>query len=478
MPNATADAIARLALLPCSPNTDSDATDSGAPEDVWRDHQDAKVHQAGLKKRNNETNNALHNLKDDDENISSLFFDVPEDDEFYDDPADSYNVALNTYGPDMGLPYCDEPADGSAAPSSPVEGVDQFRATFNFHLARGESQELNFRPSTTAGARANVVSWSASSAEPRSSATGAPQPVAGHQRKVAGKDDHQALPRGNVAPAAPPQTESGLPEWAYNSLPRDCLMMLLTSALKHMPHEALVVARCMRAIAPLTVEEYRVCFGSMPHDQPHSEPVGGARVPEVSWAASAAPKLSTTAASQPAICAEPRPAIGCGASLVLGPGHQVQHSEKPKSPSPTRKRAWSPPSTPNSSKIGGSRGTSMLFTDSRAGTRTSVLTEHQSIEIFKLRPTERSARASMCSSLAGCYNVTPTAIRHIWDRRTWVWTTLPYWTAEDMAASLAEGTCESCKCKAIASNKIEDTCELCPINRKRGRPRGARAGKM
>jgi hypothetical protein len=81
----------------------------------------------------------------------------------------------------------------------------------------------------------------------------------------------------------------------------------------------------------------------------------------------------------------------------------------------------------------------------------------------------------MCCSLAGCYNVTPTAIRHIWDRRTWVWTTLPYWTAEDMAASLAEGTCESCKCKAIASNKIEDTCELCPINRKRGRPRGAKA---
>jgi hypothetical protein len=80
----------------------------------------------------------------------------------------------------------------------------------------------------------------------------------------------------------------------------------------------------------------------------------------------------------------------------------------------------------------------------------------------------------VCSELAERYSITPTAIRHIWDRRTWVWTNIPYWTQEELAASLAEGTCEACRCKALASNKIQDTCELCPINRKRGRPRGAK----
>jgi hypothetical protein len=47
-----------------------------------------------------------------------------------------------------------------------------------------------------------------------------------------------------------------IPQWAYETLPRDCLMMLLESALQHMPGEAEVVARCMRALAPLTKDEY------------------------------------------------------------------------------------------------------------------------------------------------------------------------------------------------------------------------------
>jgi hypothetical protein len=38
-----------------------------------------------------------------------------------------------------------------------------------------------------------------------------------------------------------------------------------------------------------------------------------------------------------------------------------------------------------------------------------------------------------------------------------------------MAASLAEGTCETCLNNGV--NNIEDTREHCPINRKRGRPR-------
>jgi hypothetical protein len=80
--------------------------------------------------------------------------------------------------------------------------------------------------------------------------------------------------------------------------------------------------------------------------------------------------------------------------------------------------------------------------------RTSILTEEQAIEVFKQRPAQRTERAALCSVLADRYCVTTTAIRHIWDRRTWVWTNIPYWTQEEMAASLAEGTCEACRCKA------------------------------
>lgn len=108
----------------------------------------------------------------------------------------------------------------------------------------------------------------------------------------------------------------------------------------------------------------------------------------------------------------------------------------------------------------------------RAGARTSILTEAQAVEVFKLRPAVRSERASLCAELAEKFGITTTAIRHIWDRRTWVWTNMPHWTEAEMAASLAEGVCECCRKNKIS--KIEDTCSDCPLNRKRGRPRGAR----
>jgi len=108
----------------------------------------------------------------------------------------------------------------------------------------------------------------------------------------------------------------------------------------------------------------------------------------------------------------------------------------------------------------------------RAGARTSILTEAQAVEVFKLRPAVRSERASLCAELAEKFGITTTAIRHIWDRRTWVWTNMPHWTEAEMAASLAEGVCECCRKNKIS--RIEDTCSDCPLNRKRGRPRGAR----
>jgi hypothetical protein len=116
--------------------------------------------------------------------------------------------------------------------------------------------------------------------------------------------------------------------------------------------------------------------------------------------------------------------------------------------------------------------TSILLTDGRVGMPTSILTVEQAIEVFAQRRVQGTERAALCSVLADRYRVTTTAIRHIWDRKTWVWTNLPYWTEAEMAASLAEGTCKTCLNNGV--NKIEDTCEHCPINRKRGRPRGSR----
>lgn len=104
--------------------------------------------------------------------------------------------------------------------------------------------------------------------------------------------------------------------------------------------------------------------------------------------------------------------------------------------------------------------------------RTSILTEEQATEVFLQRHVQGTERAALCSVLADRYRVTTTAIRHIWDRKTWVWTNIPHWTEAEMAASLAEGTCETCLNNGV--DKIEDTCENCPINRKRGRPRGSR----
>jgi hypothetical protein len=109
----------------------------------------------------------------------------------------------------------------------------------------------------------------------------------------------------------------------------------------------------------------------------------------------------------------------------------------------------------------------------RAGARTSVLTEAQAIEVFKLRPAARSDGASILSAeLAERYSVTSTAIRHIWDRKTWVWSCMPHWTPEETADLLRDGVCDVCRGDGIT--RIEDTCGQCPMNRKRGRPRGSR----
>ena len=287
-----------------------------------------------------------------------------------------------------------------------------------------------------------------------------------------------------LAVQEPEQERHGLaqfvPTWAYETLPRDCLIMLLESALKHMPQEADVVARCMRALVPLSLEEYEQCFGSLPREPPKLPSEGS----------------SAGASSRPATDIPVRASVGNSGWERTAPASHHGNcaapaiKERPCSPlhaagAPERdpERAMGTPlgAAPGVSsgagevkKIINKAGarSSIRLTDSRVGMRTSVLTEEQAIEVFKQRPALRTERAARCSVLADRYSVTTTAIRHIWDRRTWVWTNIPYWTPAELAASLAEGTCERCRENKVA--RIEDTCEHCPINRKRGRPRGAR----
>jgi hypothetical protein len=303
------------------------------------------------------------------------------------------------------------------------------------------------------------------------------------------------------APVAPSQMKSKMSQMSYETLPRDCVVMLLEGALKCMPQETDAVVRCMRALGPLTREEYIQCFGGAPRELP-----GAGNSFDASHASHAIPHIEgmDTDVLSPARREQKAPVyhgggVGCsnggsvGLPSLVGLGLAWPCSKQPMTSSP---HIHSTPSdcsmTDNISPgLGGEQGSScsneicrtvkvnkvgtrrsVLLTDSRAGTRTSILTEEQAIEIFKEGPSQRSERASKCSKLAHHYNITTTAIRHIWDRRTWVWTTMPFWSKEEMAESLVQGRCESCRCKGV--DKIDDTCELCPINRKRGRPRGAR----
>ena len=296
-----------------------------------------------------------------------------------------------------------------------------------------------------------------------------------------------------------------VPQWAYETLPRDCLIMLLESALKHMPQETEVVARCMRALAPLSREEYEQCFGSLSRkkEPQFSAPTSSRTGSAGAWAGSASSmnprhavdipgRASASNASWERMPPAHQGKREEGASYLFSSNGSTSHERMPPAQHQRKsvvqaidtERQGSPPL--GGAAQGASSGagevrktinkagarTSIRLTDSRVGMRTSVLTEEQAIEVFKQRPAQRTERAALCSVLADRYCVTTTAIRHIWDRRTWVWTNIPYWTKAEMAASLAEGTCDSCKSSGI--DKIEDTCEHCPINRKRGRPRGAR----
>ena len=385
----------------------------------------------------------------------------------------------NTYGAPHHDPYgpADKDDDGPAGLPANCDPATP-SATWNADWGRGKSFEHSF------GSASHKNVHEAHAARSRrcgqyeaGSSAGSHYEAhygAGH-RMDASASRHAARHQEHQHQPAP--LSQFIPMWAYETLPRDCLIMLLESALKHMPQEADVVAQCMRTLAPLTREEYQQCFGGLPRDAPAaagSEPTSS----EVASTSAASPQEAVDIPLD-----KPRPAgWSLAAPLVKeehdGKGVRVNDERSRSPPAAGYKKSRSPPlagcSTGEVRRTINKAGarTSIRLTDSRAGTRTSILTEQQAIEVFKLRPLQRTERAALCSELAERYSVTTTAIRHIWDRRTWVWTNIPYWTKAEMAASLTEGTCDTCRQNKV--DKIENTCEHCPINRKRGRPRGAR----
>jgi len=228
-----------------------------------------------------------------------------------------------------------------------------------------------------------------------------------------------------------------------HELPRDCLLILLQSAVGAKQNH--VVAQCMRALGPMSPQEYGQCMIAPNFSVVH--------------------KPSPSVKIQVEICESPDTLTSLTSTSVVQTRWSPLHNSGP---------AYTETVCRTIAKPGAGSGTvsAIQLSDSRVGMRTSVLTVEQAIEVFNFRPAQRCDRASLCSDLAQRYGVTTTAIRHIWNRRTWVWTTLPHWTKVEMAVSLAEGSCDCCRRDKV--DKIEDTCENCPINRKRGRPRGSR----
>eukprot|EP00277_Geminigera_cryophila_P005248 CAMPEP_0179420940 /NCGR_PEP_ID=MMETSP0799-20121207/9467_1 /TAXON_ID=46947 /ORGANISM="Geminigera cryophila, Strain CCMP2564" /LENGTH=222 /DNA_ID=CAMNT_0021194647 /DNA_START=113 /DNA_END=777 /DNA_ORIENTATION=+ len=111
--------------------------------------------------------------------------------------------------------------------------------------------------------------------------------------------------------------------------------------------------------------------------------------------------------------------------------------------------------------------------DGNEESKTSVLTPEQAVLIFTSRTAKSSKlRDSSSSKLAKEYGVTTKAVRDIWNMRTWVWTTMSYWSDEDMKTFLKKRLCKDCKLKNV--ERIEDTCEKCAIRRRRGRPMGSK----
>ena len=100
--------------------------------------------------------------------------------------------------------------------------------------------------------------------------------------------------------------------------------------------------------------------------------------------------------------------------------------------------------------------------------KTSVLTADSAILIFTSRAAKSSKlRDSSSSKLAHEHGVTTKAVRDIWNMRTWVWTTMPYWSDEDMRTFLRKRTCKECKAKGVERIEVLYVLHLRSISNRR-----------
>ena len=94
----------------------------------------------------------------------------------------------------------------------------------------------------------------------------------------------------------------------------------------------------------------------------------------------------------------------------------------------------------------------------------------QAIQIFEAKA-DREVRDTLAASVAARFGITAKAVRDIWNLRTWVQTTEPYWTQADHDFYLTKRPsrlCEACKARDVRSRS--DACQICAGPPRRGRP--------
>ena len=94
----------------------------------------------------------------------------------------------------------------------------------------------------------------------------------------------------------------------------------------------------------------------------------------------------------------------------------------------------------------------------------------QAIQIFEAKA-DREVRDTLAASVATQFGITAKAVRDIWNLRTWVQTTKPYWTQADHDFFLTKRPsrlCEACKARDVRSRS--KACEICAGPPRRGRP--------
>ena len=69
-----------------------------------------------------------------------------------------------------------------------------------------------------------------------------------------------------------------------------------------------------------------------------------------------------------------------------------------------------------------------------------ALDAQAAIDIFTRKKT-RVSRDATTAELAARYNITMKAVRDVWNMRTWVKTTMPYWDQSDLKTFLGKHLC-------------------------------------